>query len=172
MDKPAVRARSIASIRDMADYAEPLGIKLTLEVVNRFEQFLLNDSFEAVEYVKEVGRTNVYVMLDTFHMNIEEDSFREAILLAGKHLGHFHIGEANRKVPGSGRLPWREIAKALREIGYDGTVVMEPFVRMGGGVGSDIKIWRDISGGATDDQLDESIRQSCAFCKRIFNEND
>ena len=67
-------------------------------------------------------------------MNIEEDSFSAAIRTAGPLLGHFHTGEANRRVPGKGRLPWHEIGTALREIGYDGTVVMEPFVKSGGGV--------------------------------------
>lgn len=130
---------------------------------------MLNTAAEAKAYVDEVDRDNVYIMLDSFHMNIEEDGFREAILTAGSKLGHFHIGEANRKCPGSGRLPWQEMADALNEIGYEGSVVMEPFVRPGGGVGSDIKIWREIIPGITDEQLDEDIRKSCAFCNRIFN---
>lgn len=168
-DKSVTREISIKSVREIADYAKPLGIKLTLEIVNRFEQYLLNTSEEAAAFVKDVDRDNVFIMLDSFHMNIEEDSFREALLTAGDKLGHFHIGEANRKCPGFGRLPWKEMADALHEIGYDGTVVMEPFVRPGGGVGSDIKIWRDLSKGATDAQLDADIKESCAFCNRVFN---
>ena len=160
---------SIKSVREIADYAKPLGIKLTLEIVNRFEQFMLNTAAEAKAYVDKVDRDNVYIMLDSFHMNIEEDSFKEAILTAGDKLGHFHIGEANRKCPGSGRLPWQEMADALHEIGYDGTVVMEPFVRPGGGVGADIKIWREVIPGITDEQLDADIKESCAFCNRVFN---
>ena len=166
--KEATRVLSIKSVRELADYAKPLGIKLTLETVNRFEQYMFNDAAEATQFVKDVDRDNVYVMLDSFHMNIEEDSFSEAIHTAGKYLGHFHIGEANRKVPGSGRLPWNEMAQALKDIGYDGTIVMEPFVVPGGGVGKDIKIWRDLSGNADDAKLDEDIRKSCAFCKKTF----
>jgi len=78
-------------------------------------------------------------------MNIEEDSIGGAIRQAGSLLGHFHTGECNRRCPGKGRTPWREIAEALKDIHYQGAAVMEPFVRMGGQVGSDIKIWRDIS---------------------------
>ena len=167
-DKAVTRRISIQSVREIADYAKPLGIKLTLEIVNRFEQYLLNTAQEAADFVRDVDRDNVYIMLDSFHMNIEEDSFRDAILTAGSKLGHFHIGEANRKVPGSGRLPWDEMAKALKEIGYDGTIVMEPFVRPGGRVGADIKVWRDLSNGADDAKLDADIRESCAFCKRTF----
>ena len=66
-------------------------------------------------------------------------------------------------VPGKCRTPWREIGDALREIEYDGTVVMEPFVRMGGQVGSDIKVWRDISKGADEEQLDEDARRAVEF---------
>lgn len=170
-DKEKARCNSIASVREMADFAADLGIELEMEIVNRFEAYLLNDSKEALVYVRDVDRPNVKIMLDSFHMNIEEDSFRDAILRAGSHLGHFHVGEANRKCPHAGsRMPWEEMGQALRDIGYKGYVVMEPFVRMGGGVGSDIKVWRDMSSNADDAQLDRDIAASCAFCKQIFRD--
>lgn len=170
IDKDSARQNSIKSIQELADYALEKDITLTLETVNRFEQFLFNDAAEALSFVKDVDRTNVKVMLDSFHMNIEEDNFYDPIVEVGSYLGHFHIGEANRKVPSEkGHIPWETIAKALHDINYDGTVVMEPFVRMGGGVGSDIKVWRDLSNGATDEDLDISIEESCKFIKRVFN---
>jgi D-psicose/D-tagatose/L-ribulose 3-epimerase len=121
-----------------------------------------------VAFVREVGKPNVKVMLDTFHMNIEEDSFGNAIRTAGLVLGHFHTGENNRRVPGKGRLPWHEIGTALREIGYGGAVVMEPFVKMGGGVGSDVKVWRDLSDNADEAQMDEAARQALAFSRYVL----
>lgn len=102
-------------------------------------------------------------MLDTFHMNVEETSIADAIRTAGSLLGHLHTGECNRMVPGKGRTPWREIGEALRNIQYDGTVVMEPFVAMGGQVGKDIHIWRDISRGATETQLDKDAQDALIF---------
>ncbi len=168
IDKERSREISIASVREMADFAADYGVEMEMETVNRFEQYLINSAEEAVAYVRDVGRANVKVMLDCFHMNIEEDSMGGAIRTAGEYLGHFHIGECNRKVPGKGRMPWQEMADALREINYQGYVVMEPFVRMGGGVGRDIKVWRDMSEGASDAQLDDDIRASCAFCKKVF----
>lgn len=167
--KEITRAISIESVRELADYAAPKHIMLTLETVNRFEQYLFNDAAEATQFVKDVDRDNVKVMLDSFHMNIEEDSFYDAIVQTGSYLGHFHIGEPNRKVPGKGRMPWEEIARALRDIHYDGTIVMEPFVRMGGTVGSDIKVWRDLSDHADDAALDREIAESCRFCKKVFH---
>lgn len=167
-DKPRVREQSIKSVRELAGAAQDSGVTMMLETVNRFEQFLINSSEEAVQYVKDVGADNVRVMLDSFHMNIEEDHLGDAIRYAGKYLGHFHIGECNRKVPGKGHMPWDEMGKALNDIGYEGAVVMEPFVRMGGTVGSDIKVWRDISGDADDARLDEDIRQALVFVKGKF----
>lgn len=168
VNKAATREISIRSIQELADYALPKDVTLTLETVNRFEQFLFNDAAEATQFVKDVNRDNVKVMLDSFHMNIEEDSFYDAIVSTGSYLGHFHIGEPNRKVPGKGRIPWDEIGRALRDIGYDGTVVMEPFVRPGGGVGSDIKVWRDLSDNASDEKMDEDIAESCRFVRKAF----
>lgn len=166
--KEAVREISIRSVRELADYAKPKAVSLMLEVVNRFEQFLVNDAAEATQFVKDIGRDNVKVMLDSFHMNIEEDSFYDAIVSTGEYLGHYHVGEPNRKVPGKGRIPWDEIGRALRDIGYNGAVVMEPFVRMGGGVGADIKVWRDLSNNSSDAQLDADIAESCAFLRKTL----
>ena len=160
VDKAGDRARGLEGISSLADFAVDLGIDLCLEVLNRFENHVLNTADEGVAFVREVGKPNVKVHLDTFHMNIEEDSFGEAIRTAGPLLGHFHTGENNRRVPGKGRLPWHEIGTALREIGYNGAVVMEPFVKMGGGVGSDIKVWRDLSDNADEAQMDEDARQA------------
>ncbi len=168
LDKPGDLARSIAGMKQLADMAAAYGITLTMEVLNRFEGYLLNEASEAVAYLHAVNKPNVKVMLDTFHMNIEEDSLTDAILLAGKSLGHLHVGEANRKPPRPGRMPWAEIAAALQVIGYDGNVVMEPFVTMGGQVGKDIKIWRDLSHGAPLSRLDQDVADSVAFLRKIM----
>ena len=168
VDKPAARAQAVKSMREAADYAEKLGIKLVLETVNRFEQFIINDAAEAVQFVKDIGKDNVKVMLDCFHMNIEEDNLADAIRATGDYLGHFHIGEANRKVPGKGHMPWAEMGQALRDINYDGYVVMEPFVKPGGQVGKDIKVWRDLSGNADEAKMDADIAESLRFLKSKF----
>ena len=98
-------------------------------------------------------------------MNIEEDSFADAIRTAKGLLGHFHIGECNRKTPGTGRMPWDEIFAALRETGYGGAVVMEPFIKMGGQVGRDIRMYRDVSEGADAAEMDRLAAASAAFVK-------
>jgi D-psicose/D-tagatose/L-ribulose 3-epimerase len=94
---------------------------------------------------------------------------REAILQTKGYLGHFHVGENNRRLPGQGKIiNWLEIAKALKNIDYSGAVVMEPFVLTGGKVGNDIKIWRDMSDNATGEMLDIQAAESVSFLKEIF----
>ncbi len=169
IDKPGDLKRSIANMRDLADMAAGYDITLGMEVLNRFEGYLLNTCAEALDFVTKVDKPNVKIMLDVFHMNIEEDSFTEAIKLAGDKLGHFHLGEPNRRPPfAGGRMPWREIGDALHAINYTGDAVMEPFVRMGGTVGTDIRVWRDISNGATDKQLDEDAAKSVKFLRELW----
>ncbi|MGI6069432.1 MAG: sugar phosphate isomerase/epimerase family protein [Blautia sp.] len=158
--------RSVEGMKILGPVAAEFGVDLNMEVLNRFENHILNTAEEGVKFVKEVDLDNVWVHLDTFHMNIEEDSMAEAIRTAGKYLGHFHIGECNRKVQGKGdRMPWKSIGLALNEIGYDRRIVMEPFVRMGGQVGSDIKVWRDISEGADEAKLDQDAKDALGFIK-------
>ncbi|MGV1958473.1 sugar phosphate isomerase/epimerase family protein [Agrobacterium sp. 22-214-1] len=168
VDKAGDYARGVEGIHGIADFANDLGINLCIEVLNRFENHVLNTAAEGVAFVKDVGKNNVKVMLDTFHMNIEEDSFGEAIRTAGSLLGHFHTGESNRRVPGKGRMPWHEIGLALRDINYTGAVVMEPFVKTGGTIGSDIKVWRDLSRGADLAKMDEDARNALAFSRFVL----
>ncbi|AAK88700.1 dolichol monophosphate mannose synthase [Agrobacterium tumefaciens] len=168
VDKAGDYARGVEGINGIADFANDLGINLCIEVLNRFENHVLNTAAEGVAFVKDVGKNNVKVMLDTFHMNIEEDSFGDAIRTAGPLLGHFHTGESNRRVPGKGRMPWHEIGLALRDINYTGAVIMEPFVKTGGTIGSDIKVWRDLSGGADIAKMDEDARNALAFSRFVL----
>ena len=169
IDKEGDWKRSVKNVRTVGKIAQECGVDYCLEVLNRFEGYLLNTCAECRQFVEEVDVPAVKIMLDTFHMNIEEDSMTEAILLAGDRLGHFHVGENNRRLPGKGNLPWYQIGSALRAIGYDKNVVMEPFVKSGGKVGSDIKIWRDLSMGAATEQLDRDAAVSVAFLRNVFS---
>lgn len=166
-DKSLLWERSLQSVKKIMEAAEAYGILFAVEVVNRYELALLNTAEEALDFIKRVDSKNAKILLDTYHMNIEEDSFREAIKLVGKnHLGHFHVGEANRKPPSiKGRMPWNEITTALKEIDYTGAIVMEPFIKMGGEVGRDIKVWRDISKGAANEEMDYMVKESIAMLR-------
>ena len=164
-DKRPYLERSVASMRWAIKAAEDNNVIFNMEVVNRFEQFLLNTCDEAIAYVDAVGSPNAKILLDTFHMNIEEDFCAEAIRKAGDKLGHFHIGENNRMPPGYGHIPWTEIGAALRQIDYRGYVVMEPFLMPGGQVGRDIRVFRDMSAGL---QLDDEAQKALMFVRGLL----
>lgn len=165
-DKEAAWERSIACLKEIGAAAEELDIECPLEVLNRNETYILTDCQEAIEYVERVGSKSINILLDTYHMNIEEDNMYDAIRKAGSLLGHVHVGECNRKLPGmNNSINWPEIGKALRDIGYDKAVVMEPFLLSGGQVGRDIRVWRDLSNGADETDMDRYITDSLKYLK-------
>ncbi len=172
IDKYGDTQRSIEAMKKLADIAADHGVELNMEAVNRFEGYMINTCRECLDYVEKVDRGNVHVMLDTFHMNIEEDSITEAILAAGKRLGHFHVGEANRRPPRAGRMNWEQIGRALNSIGYDGCVVMEPFVMPGGSVGRDIHVWRDIMEDTSESSLDKTAEDSVKYLKEALKQSN
>ncbi len=167
-DKRPYLDRSIAGIKEVIKTAEDCGVLYCLEVVNRFEQYLINTAAEGVAYIDEVGSPNLKLLLDVFHMNIEEDDMTQAIITAGDKLGHFHIGETNRRPPGQGRMPWKEIFGALKSIGYSGRIVMEPFVMMGGEVGRDIKVWRELNPEKSEELLDAQAKEALSFVRSMI----
>ena len=168
-DKEAAWDTSIAEMKKLAAVAEDLGIDLCQEVLNRFETYIMTNAAEGVEYCKRVDSPRCKVLLDTFHMNIEEDNIPTAIRLTGDYLGHIHVGEANRKLPGQGSLDWKAIAAAVHDVHYDGNVVMEPFLLKGGSVGKDIKVWRDLSNGADEAKMDQMLADAVKFLHANFD---
>ncbi|MDD4327788.1 MAG: sugar phosphate isomerase/epimerase [Eubacteriales bacterium] len=164
-DKPAHRNAALKSMKEIIKTAEEYDIDYCLEVVNRFEQFLINTAEEALDFVNDIGSPKAKLLLDTFHMNIEEDSIGKAVMTAGSKLGHLHIGENNRKTPGLGHIPWDEMMRAVDASGYKGAIVMEPFIRPGGEVGRDIKVWHDLSDGADEMSMDTGARAALEFIR-------
>lgn len=154
--------QSIKSMKVLTKIAEEENVILLCEVLNRFEQFLLNTCEQALDFVKQINSPACKILLDTFHMNIEEDSIVKAIIDCDTFLGGFHLGENNRKPVGLGNMPWHEIKKALDEINYKGSLVQEPFVMAGGQVGQDIAVWRDI---IKNPELDKLAKDSATYIK-------
>lgn len=154
-NKQPIVDRSIASMKELAKTAGDYGVTYCVEVVNRFEGCVLNTAKEAVEYVKAVDAPNVGILLDTYHMNIEENSFSEAIHTAAPYLKGVHFGDNNRQCPGRGHIDFYEIAQALADINYKDQIVSEIFVSKGGEVGRDIFVWRDIIDDVSETALDK-----------------
>ncbi len=120
----------VAGLREAGRYAADHGVRLAVEPLNRFETDFCNTGRQAVELARMVDNKAIGVMLDTFHMNMEEHDMAQAIRQAAPHLIHFQANENHRGFLGTGHLDWSTIARALVEIGYDGPITLEPFRRV------------------------------------------
>lgn len=136
---------AVSGTQEVAEIAEKYGVTLALEPINRFETYFINTAADAVKFVKDVSSPNVRIMLDTFHMNIEEKSFYDAIVETGDLLYHFHSSENDRGTPGTGLVDWQDVFKGLDEIDYDRWIVMESFVPGIEEIAKAAAIWRQIA---------------------------
>ena len=167
-DKRPYWEQSIKSMKEIIKTAENCGVTYCVEAVNRFETCLINTAAEALAYAEEIDSPNIGVLLDTYHMNIEENNIGDAIRLAGDKLTSFHTGENNRTAPGKGHLDWDEIFGALKDINYKGRIVSEPFVMQGGEVGRDIHVYRDLVDNPCEARIDEEAKYLLNFEKEML----
>ena len=155
---------AVAGIREAGLMAADHGVTLAIEPLNRFETDLVNTAAQAVRLVEEVAHPNVKVHLDTFHMMIEENSLLDAIILAGPRLVHFHACESNRGTPGTGLVPWDQVADGLRAIGYGGDLVIESFTPECVSIAAAAAIWRPLA-----PSQDALARDGRAFLRRLVS---
>ena len=134
----------VKNLKPLAAYAASKGIELCIEPLNRFETDFLNTVDQGLKLVKAIGAPNVKLHLDTFHMNIEEKNQPDAIRRVGALLGHFHACGTDRGTPGNDSLQWKPIVQALKEVGYDGDVVIESFTTDVKVIARAAAIWRKI----------------------------
>jgi D-psicose/D-tagatose/L-ribulose 3-epimerase len=134
----------VRALRELARVAAACGVTLAIEPLNRFETYFLNTARDARFLIEEVGSRWVGVHLDTFHMNIEEKSFSEAIRQAGDVLVHVHCSENDRGIVGSGHIPWACILSTLRAIGYRRWVVCETFAGHIPELAAATALWRTV----------------------------
>ena len=135
----------VTQLKSLAAHAADHGVVLGVEPLNRFETSVLNLTADAIAVVDRVGSPACGLMLDTFHMNIEEQSIGNAIRAAGPRLRHLHACENDRGAPGSGHVPWTEVARALRDIQYDEGVVIESFTSQVKSIARAAAIWRPLA---------------------------
>ena len=167
-EKERLFENSVSIMKRLAKVAEDYDITYGIEAVNRFEGVVCNTAKEALDYVNAVDNKKVGVLLDTYHMNIEENNIGDAIRLVGDKLVGFHTGDNNRLAPGRGHIDWKEIFDALKEINYQGRIVSEPFVKMGGEVGRDIYVWRNLIDDVSEEALDNEAKYLLNFTKDMM----
>jgi len=115
----------VVGVQRVAERAQELGLRLAIEVLNRYESHLLNTAEAAAHFVEEVGAPNVGLLLDAYHMNIEEANLGSAIRAAGEHLSLFHAADSNRQAVGRGHTDFAGVMRALQDIGYDDAIIVE-----------------------------------------------
>ena len=138
------------ALSPLAEYAGELGVRLALEPLNRFETSLFNTAEQTLEVVEAVGSPALGLLLDTFHMNIEERSIPAAVRLAGERLFHFHACANDRGAPGADHLDWAGIVGALADVGYDGAVVIESFTAENDAIATAAAVWRPLAASPDD----------------------
>lgn len=140
------RQASQEVMNTIADKAEGLGIRLGLEVVNRYETNLFNTGRGALAFIEEIGHDNIGVHLDTYHMNIEEPDMYTPVLESAAKLMYVHIGESHRGYLGSGSVDFSSFYRALAQVGYDGPMVFESFSSavVSADLSNTLGIWRNL----------------------------
>jgi len=133
-------------LKAVAKRAQEHGVSLGIEAINRYETYIINLSSQALEMLERVDEDNVFVHLDTYHMNVEEKGFFEPIVAAGEKLGYVHLSESDRGTPGTGNVHWDDVFRALGEIHFRGPLVMESFVAVNEDIKGATAIWRDVVG--------------------------
>jgi D-psicose/D-tagatose/L-ribulose 3-epimerase len=154
---------AVEGTREMAKYADKKGVKLAIELLNRFETDMLNTVKQGMTFINDTGCDNIGFHLDTFHMHLEEKSSPEAIRLAGDKIFHFHACENDRGIPGSGQVHWQEIGLALKSTKYQGPVVIESFTSEVKEIARAVNIWREIA-----PSQDAIAEQGLKFLKTLF----
>lgn len=137
---------NVASVLDAtAKYAKSVGLLFGIEPVNRYENHLINTGWQAVDMIERVGADNIFVHLDTYHMNIEEKGIAQGILDARDHLRYIHLSESDRGTPGEGNVGWSEIFATLKAIDFKGGLAMESFIDMPPEMAFGLSVWRPVA---------------------------
>lgn len=159
-------AHIVHSMREVADYAKKYNVSINIEILNRFESYVINTVGEGVDLLKRIDRDNIKLHFDSFHAHIEEKSMIDALQQGKGSIGHVHFSENDRGIPLSGQIRWEDVYEGLTSIGYDGWICLESFVNENCEVAGGTNIWRQIETSSY-----ETAQEGLLNMKRIMKEN-
>jgi D-psicose/D-tagatose/L-ribulose 3-epimerase len=149
---------------EVADYANKRNITIAPEPINRYESYVFTAADEVLDMIESIGKPNIGLHLDTFHMNIEERNFYDPIIRAGNRLKHIHITESDRGMTGEGNVHWDDFFKALAAINYQGPLVLENFSSEITALVGPTSLWRPSKYNSED-----LAKGSLAFMKKMVD---
>jgi D-psicose/D-tagatose/L-ribulose 3-epimerase len=129
-------------LRELRAYAGSKSVTLGIEPVNRYETYLINAGQQAADLIQRIGGDDMVIHFDTYHMNIEEESFSSGLRAAGKLAGYIHMSESHRGMPGEGTVDWDDVFTGLKEIDYQGPLVLEAFAAINPDLIGATCLWR------------------------------
>lgn len=155
--------RAVTNLRKVCEAAQENGLMIALEPLNRFESDLVNTAEDVMRLVDDIDHPAARVMLDSFHMSIEETDMERAIATAGGKLIHVQVSENHRGVPGTGQTQWESFRRGLEKIGYRGTVSIESFTPEIKELAGAVCIWKNLA-----DSQDDFASDGIAFLKNLL----
>ena len=152
---------AVANLRKVCDRAASHELQIALEPLNRFETDLINTTEDAMRLVRAIDHPAARVLLDSFHMTIEEQNLQTAINLVGDKLVHVQVSENHRGIPGTGQTQWKKFRKGLEDVGYEGFVSIESFTPHVQELAGAVCIWRQFA-----ENQDEFASKGLNFLKQ------
>lgn len=156
--------RTVENLHQICEEASSRNLSLAIEPLNRFESDLVNTTADVNRLIRDINHPAAKIMLDSFHMMIEETDLARAIEEAGDRLIHLQVSDSHRGIPGSGLTPWTEIRKGLDLINYQGTVSIESFTPEIKSLAGAVCIWRKFA-----DNQDDFAQEGFQFLNELLN---
>jgi D-psicose/D-tagatose/L-ribulose 3-epimerase len=153
---------AVEGLQVVAHHAQKRDVMVCLEPLNRFETYFLNTLEDAARLIHDIGEPNVKIHFDTFHANIEERHPAAALRSVAGELGHVHVSENDRGIPGTGHNDWQGVLKALKVIRYNGWLTIESFAQPEPELAAAAAIWRDVAPSG-----DELAQQGLRFIRSL-----
>jgi len=155
---------AVTNLNKVCEMGQSFGQSIALEPLNRFESDLVNTAEDVMRLVTEINHENAKILLDGFHMTIEEKNIREAINLVGDKLIHVQVSENHRGIPGTGLTPWKDFKLGLEDINYKGAMVIESFTPEIKELAGAVCIWKHLA-----NSQDQFASDGLIFLKNTFN---
>lgn len=156
--------RAVKNLRTVCQIAEDKGLSIALEPLNRFESDLINTTADLMRLIEDINHPAAKVLLDGFHMSIEEMDMEAAIRRVGDKLIHVQVSENHRGIPGTGQTQWDSFKRGLEAVNYEGVVSIESFTPDIQELAGAVCIWHPLA----DDQ-DRFASEGLAFLKKLLN---